>query len=63
MMIEYLKDKWQAGTDVQGWLKTEYKMDFRDFKEWQKKHAKTKDENAVTGTFPEIAEEIKKGEA
>jgi transcriptional regulator with XRE-family HTH domain len=63
MMIAYLKDKWQAGTDVQGWLKTEFKMDFRDFDEWQKKHAKTKDENAVTGTFPEIAEEIKKGEA
>jgi transcriptional regulator with XRE-family HTH domain len=60
MMIEYLKDKWQAGTDVQGWLKTEFKMDFKDFEDWQKKHAKMKDENAATGTFTEIAQEIKK---
>ncbi|MGD8401833.1 MAG: hypothetical protein PVH64_13025 [Bacillota bacterium] len=36
MMIEYLKDKWRAGTDVQVWLKTEFKIDFRDFEEWQK---------------------------
>jgi transcriptional regulator with XRE-family HTH domain len=62
MMIEYLKDKWQAGTDVQGWLKTEFKIDFRDFEEWQKKHDKIKDKNAAIGAFPEIAEEIKKGD-
>jgi hypothetical protein len=61
MMIEYLKDKWQAGTDVQGWLKTEFKMDFRDFEEWQKNMPKLKMKMQQLGLFRRLRKRSKKG--
>jgi hypothetical protein len=41
----------------------QFRRTFPEIEEWQKQHAEIKDENAATGTFPEIAEEIKKGDA
>jgi hypothetical protein len=41
----------------------QFRRTFPEIEEYQKKHAKMKDENAATGAFPEIAEEIKKGDA
>jgi transcriptional regulator with XRE-family HTH domain len=63
LMIEYMKDMWQESMERRGWLQIQFKETFNNFEDWQKKHVEMKDKNAVTGAFPEIAEEIKEGDA
>jgi transcriptional regulator with XRE-family HTH domain len=63
-IIQGIKLFWkQSKEDVRTWFKLQFRRTFPEIEEWQRKHVEMKDENAATGTFPEIAEEIKEGDA
>ncbi|MGD8448995.1 MAG: helix-turn-helix transcriptional regulator [Desulfobacterales bacterium] len=62
-IIQGIKLFWkQSKEDVRTWFKVQLRLMFSEIEECQKKHAEIQDENAVTGDFPEVAEEIKKGD-
>jgi hypothetical protein len=63
-IIQGIKLFWkQSKEDVKTWFKLQFRRTFPEIEERQRKHVEIKDENAVTGAFPEIAEELKKGDA
>jgi transcriptional regulator with XRE-family HTH domain len=62
-IIQGIKLFWkQSKEDVRTWFKLQFRRTFPEIEDFQKKHVEMKDENAVTGAFPQIAEEIKKGD-
>jgi transcriptional regulator with XRE-family HTH domain len=48
-MIDYIETLYNVDSDMQGWLKVQFKEAFPKFEEWREKQLRSKAENEVTG--------------